>query len=300
MAKRIFKVGLVILLVVFIAGEIIGRVLGLRNLSLYRADEDYEYIAKPNQDLRIYGNKFVTNAFSMRSGPVSDNDSCTILLIGDSIIYGGHSIDQDSLATARLERALRARFKQPVKILNISAQSWGPDNGAAYLKKHGLFNAKMIILVYSSHDAYDVIDFKTEVGAPPYYTSNHLLAWQTIIDKAWPPIKKKIFGASPTPTLSNTAFNPGFDFFDSLANKEGIPVALYLHCEKGEIKRGLYDQGGQQIKQFCENARIPLYEGLAVEKESFYDDYIHFNNEGQAAMAKVLYDIAEKRFPATK
>lgn len=38
-------------------------------------------------------------------------------------------------------------------MLNISAGSWGPDNCAAYLKHYGLFGAKAMSLLVSSHDA---------------------------------------------------------------------------------------------------------------------------------------------------
>lgn len=49
-------------------------------------------------------------------------------------------------------------------MLNISAGSWGPDNCAAYLKEKGTFGAEGIILVVSSHDAHDNMNWQTVVG----------------------------------------------------------------------------------------------------------------------------------------
>lgn len=285
---------------VFVAGELIGRYMGLNRLSLYKKDNDYEYIPLPNQNTIVYRNKYQTNEFSMRSKPLSESDSAVVLLIGDSIIYGGNSTDQDSLASTILEKELSQTLRKKIRVLNISAQSWGPDNGAAYVKKHGDFNAKFIILVYSSHDAHDNMTFKTDIGNAPYYDKNQMLAWQTIVDKGWSTVsgffetKKK----NKKELLINeeTEFNSGFKYFKTLSEKEGIELLVYLHSELEEIQENNYTKNGIEIIKFCEENHIPLIKGIREEKPDLYSDQIHLNNKGQRFLSRVLYPFILEKF----
>ena len=54
-------------------------------------------------------------------------------------------------------------------MLNVSAGSWGPDNCAAYLRHYGLFDAKAMFLLVSSHDAHDNMDFGPVAGVHDSY-----------------------------------------------------------------------------------------------------------------------------------
>lgn len=294
MRRNLVGIFIISLLVVFIAGEVIGRFFGLTSLSLYQADKDYEYIPKPNQKTRVYRNKYATNEFSMRSEPIHQDDSCTVLLIGDSIIYGGNSTDQDSLASTILERAATTRFRRKVRVLNISAQSWGPDNGAAYIKKHGLFNADLIILVYSSHDAHDNMTFNTKIGPAPYYSKNVLSAWEIIFQKGIAHLTNMFSKKNEQKDLlitNGSKFNTGFAYFSGISKAQGIPVALYLHSEVDELKKANYSSGGVEIISFCRQNNFQLIKGIEREIPDLYDDQIHFNNEGQKLLAKTLLPV---------
>lgn len=131
-------------------------------MPLYAASDKYEYMALPNQSGVRLGNRYYYNAFSMRSDEVNPNVK-HILGLGDSVIYGGVQTDQDSLATSLFSA------ETGMQMLNISAGSWGPDNCAAYLKEKGMFKAKGIFLLVSSHDAHDNMDFTPVVGVHPSY-----------------------------------------------------------------------------------------------------------------------------------
>ena len=78
-----------------------------------------------------------------------------ILVFGDSVLNGGSLTDHKKLATTLLEKSLQKSCDPLIRVLNISAGSWGPDNAFSYLKKHGDFNASAIVLFFSSHDAHD-------------------------------------------------------------------------------------------------------------------------------------------------
>ena len=137
-------------------------------MVLFQEDNAIEYIPAPNQHSVRFGNKIAYNEYSMRSLPIDADDRCIVLGFGDSVLNGGTLTDQDSIATTIVEKQLQ-RTNESIRFLNISAGSWGPDNCAAYLNKFGSFNAKMIILFVSSHDAYDNMTFEKTVGVHKSY-----------------------------------------------------------------------------------------------------------------------------------
>ena len=125
------KVSIIILLTVLLTAiivELVGRyAFGFGNPPIHVSDPDFEYIQAPNQDVTRLGNKIITNEYSMRSKPLTESDSVYILGLGDSVINGGAQTTQDSLATTILENELSEKYNKKVRVLNISAGSWGTD-----------------------------------------------------------------------------------------------------------------------------------------------------------------------------
>lgn len=259
-------------------------------MLLFNEDPAFEYIAQPNQNLVRLGNRMSYNDQSMRSNALSERDSCVVIGFGDSVINGGTLTDQDSLATTLLENSLgnHSRF------LNVSAGSWGPDNCAAYLAKHGNFNAVLFVLVVSSHDAHDNMEFDKVVGNHPSYPDKQYpLAVIEVFDRYVLPRIAGYFGNATENDLminkNGVEFNTGFEFFRNYCRDHNIPLLIYLHAEQQEIIDGKYNDGGQEIIRFCEENKIPYIPGLmAGETPDLYIDQIHFNNSGQKLLAKAL------------
>lgn len=284
--------GLICLLV---ASEVLLRtVWGFCDAVLYRSDKDFEYIEIPQKRVR-FGKLNYYNAFSQRNGEVTAQDSVIIDGFGDSVINGGAMVDQDSLATTKLSKYLSERDHTPVKVLNIAAGSWGPDNCFAYLKKYGNFGCKKIFLVVSSHDAFDDMTFEKTVGVDPEHPDRqyHLALWELLDRYVIPRLRHK--AASEQLFINkrqdNTPFNSGFgDFFHYCADRK-IPLLIYLHAEKGELAQGKYDDEGQMIIDTCRKYQIPLVKDLDYHlSPEVYRDKIHFNNRGQQAMFAILRD----------
>ncbi|MBK6282662.1 MAG: hypothetical protein IPF54_08335 [Draconibacterium sp.] len=143
--------------------------IGLRNYfgfcdaPLSQTSDKYEYVFQANQNRYRFKNHVYYNEVNMRSENI-DAKSIKVLGLGDSVINGGVLTDQDSIATTILSKELSLVLAKKVQILNISAGSWGPDNCNAFLDEKGTFDSKLIILVASSHDAHDIMDFKPIVG----------------------------------------------------------------------------------------------------------------------------------------
>src|SRR5688572_12431893 len=208
-------------LIALISLEIfLRKALGLGSMVLFQEDPAIEYIPAPNQHSVRFGNKVAYNEYSMRSLPIDADDRCIVLGFGDSVLNGGTLTDQDSIATTLVEKQLQGSNAN-IRFLNISAGSWGPDNCAAYLNKFGSFNAKMIILFVSSHDAHDNRTFENIVGQDESYPDKqYLLATAELLVRYVMPRVLAPFqsdGGNATDNLminkEGKGFNTGFDFF---------------------------------------------------------------------------------------
>ena len=310
--RRILRrCGLVIaiILVLGLSGELILRyVFGFCDAVLMQADPDYEYIAQPNQNRFRFRNRIIYNSFSMRSEEVR-SDAHKILLLGDSVVNGGHLTSHEQLASTLLSKRLSLLTGGDVQVLNISAGSWGPDNCAAYLRKHGTFDAEAIVLVVSSHDAQDVMTFSPIVGISTscpdrqyklacwelydrYLKTNVRLFLQRVFSR-----KKTTGDISYHELHINEAhgeLNPGISLIAQIARDKNIPFMIYLHAERSELQAGQYNSQGQQIIRFAEQYQIPICKNLELglnDKWYLHDDFIHLSHFGQQKMADILFDM---------
>lgn len=272
---------------------------GFCDALLYQSSDNYEYIAQPNQDRHRFGAHIHYNSYSQRNEE-PDSTRVKILGLGDSVIFGGTWMDQDSLATTLFSN------ETGMQMLNISAGSWGPDNCAAYLKEKGTFGAKAVILVCSSHDAYDVMSFTPVVGVYPTYPERqYRLAIVELMDRYLMPRVRSFFlkqkqRLDPDAAVVNKMsqkfvakksllFNPGFDQLKNMADSLHIPFGVYLHAETGELMQGSYNEMGYEIMEWAEKNGVPLMKGMdRGENESMYKDMIHLNGKGQKHLAASL------------
>ena len=283
---------------IFVVGELVLRfAFGFCDALLYNESDKYEYIAQPNQDRHRFGAHIYYNSYSQRNDE-PDSTKVRVLGLGDSVLFGGTWMDQDSLASTLFSD------ETGTQMLNISSGSWGPDNCAAYLKEKGTFGASAMILVCSSHDAYDVMTYVPVVGVVPTYPDRqYKLAWTELIDRYLVPRIRMMFGKTEvkldpdeqvvknsefknTVRQKSSSFNNGFVQLLDISQKKNIPMAIYLHAENDEISAGRYNEMGQKIIEWAAEHDVCLIEGLrAGETENMYHDKIHFNEAGQRFLA---------------
>ena len=295
--KKISLFIYIFLFIIFCIEFILRFAFGFCDALLYRESDKYEYIAQPNQDRHRFGAHIYYNSYSQRNDE-PDSTKVRVLGLGDSVIFGGTWMDQDSLASTLFSEATGTQM------LNISAGSWGPDNCAAYLKENGTFGASAMILVCSSHDAFDVMTHVPVVGVVPTYPDRqYKLAWAELIDRYIVPRIRMMFWRTKvkldpdqqvvkniefknTVRQKSALFDKGFDQLLEIAREKNIPMAIYLHAENDEIKAGWYNEMGQKIIEWAAEHDVCLIEGLkAGETEDMYHDKIHFNEAGQRFLA---------------
>jgi lysophospholipase L1-like esterase len=317
MLKYIFGFFLFLILLAGVT-EIVLRVkYGFCNAPLYVSDPDFEYIFAPNQHLNRFGNIVRTNSLSMRSDEVLPSDTLVVLLIGDSVINGGSLTDHDSLASTKLEKRLSTTLKKRVRVLNIASGSWGPDNVAGYLKKRGVFDADLICLVTSSHDAHDIMAHESRVGIDPNMPAKQ---YKVALVELWDRYRELVFYKtrefifpSPKPIIQapldslqrlklrnggirkpGVGFNPGYEQLLTIANKDSIPFFIYLHPEISEVALGAFNDQGEEIMGFAREHQVRLINefdlGIALEDYRSTDD-IHYNDKGQSFLSNNLYPL---------
>ena len=293
--------GVFLLSLLFISGEVALRVfLGMCDAPLYEASKKWVYMACPNQDGYRFGNHYHYNSYRQRSEE-PDSTKKIVLGLGDSVLFGGVMTDQDS-TSSYVFNSLCPEWQ----MLNISAGSWGPDNCAVYLKHYGLFGAKAMFLLVSSHDAYDNMDFKPVVGVHPSYPDKqYWCAWAEFIDRyVWPKTIGKLFAsknaddpdAAVLKSIDGTdikkggsIFNPGFDQLKRMADEANIPLYICIHPDKNEVAAGKYNEQGEEIIKWCqENGITPILELKEGIKLDMFRDGIHTNEKGQRFEAELM------------
>lgn len=294
------KVYIIVSLCLIVFVELILRyVFGFCDAVLYQSSPAYEYIAQPNQHRYRFFSHIDYNSYSQRNEE-PDSTKTIVLGLGDSVIFGGTMLDQDSIATSLFSK------ETGMQMLNISSGSWGPDNCAAYLKEKGTFGAKAMVLVCSSHDAFDVMSHIPVVGIYPNYPDKQykLAIWEVIDRYLLPRIKVYFRGKQlldPDAQVVEKVksdegvakkalnFDPGFDQLLQISEEKHIPFFIYLHPEVGEVMSRKYEEGGLMIMEWAKTHHVKLIDGLNEGVTTdMYRDVIHLNEKGQRNLANSL------------
>lgn len=313
--KRKIYIAISICLILIALSELILRFFfGFCDAVLYQSSPAYEYIAQPNQHRYRFFSHIDYNSYSQRSEE-PDSTKTIVLGLGDSVIFGGTMLDQDSIATTLFSK------ETGMQMLNISSGSWGPDNCAAYLKEKGTFGAKAMVLVCSSHDAFDIMSHVPVVGIyPEYPDEQYKLAIWEVIDRYLIPrikgwmgesqlvdpdaqvvkkvkneerrVKNSIALRDEGVAQKSLNFDPGFDLLLQISKDKNIPFIIYLHPEKGEVEKNEYKEGGKLIIDWANTHHVKLVVGLkeGVTPDMFRD-VIHLNEKGQRNLANSFKNI---------
>ena len=302
--KKWYKV-IVLTIVLFCIVELALRlVFGFCDALLYEDNGKYEYIAQPNQRRYRFFSHVVINSYGMRCEE-PDTTKRIVLGLGDSMLFGPAQIDQKALATTLFSN------ETGIQMLNISCGSWGPDNCAAFIKEHGAFGTERMILVCSSHDAYDRMSFQPVTGLPGYPKEQYRLALWELLDRYVIPYLHRLFRQPvyldpdaeviarrqfASVVKKSNVFNEGFAQLKTISDSLHIPLMIYLHAETGEIKEGAYNDLGNEIIEWADSAGVPLVNGMKEgESEDMYIDIIHFNEKGHRHLTSVLEKILKVR-----
>lgn len=311
--KKQSRIKLLILIAaaVFLLSELICRfAIGLGNPPLYQADAQIEYLLQPSKTYYRFHNRFAVNRYSMRADDFppekSTPDEFRVIVVGDSIIYGGVLIDQSEIDTEILKHDLQRQFARPVVVGNASAKSWGPPNELAYLQRYGTLHADVVILELSSHDYADAPTFVPVVGvAAAYPAKTPPLALFDLFQTYILP-RYFHFGATPEgidKTMINDVASPQDiaecreaerEFF-RYARARQAKIALVQHLSLAELT-GTYQPGYYANQSVAKEENVPYVDdgaelrlALKSGQNPFYPgNDLHLDSPGQPILAHTL------------
>jgi hypothetical protein len=280
--------------------------IGLGDPPLYRADPKLEYVLRPSRTYHRFHHRIHINSYGMRADDFPAKkarpDELRILVVGDSIVFGGSAVDQSALATERLKETLKTQLGAPIVVGNASAKSWGPPNELEYLRRYGTLDSDVVILELSSHDYADAPTFEPLVGMSPEYPAespffalSDLLSSYVVprlrFDRA--PSSSSATSQEPSRAAITACLAAERDFF-RLARSGGAVTVLVQHWTKSEIDDGTPLPGHGAIRAVAEAEHVPTFEDvdelralLDRGEQPFLDD-LHLGAAGQAALGHVL------------
>jgi hypothetical protein len=316
-SKSRVKLFIVIVLAAFVLSELLCRfAIGLGNPPLYQADSKIEYLLQPSRTYYRFHHRFAVNRYSMRSDDFptdkSNPDELRVIVVGDSIIYGGVLIDQREIDTEILKRDLQQQLHRPTVVGNASAKSWGPPNELAYLRRYGTLHADVVVLELSSHDYADSPTFVPVVGISSAYPAKRPPL--ALFDLLWTYVLPRFtdYGATPEgidKTMINEAQSPEDiaacreaerEFF-RFARAQHAKVALVQHLSLPELQ-GSYEVGYYANQAVAKEESVPFVDDadelrlqLRSGQNPFYpDDPLHLNRLGQSILARTLQNAIEQ------
>jgi lysophospholipase L1-like esterase len=267
---------------------------GLGDPLLYIIDEEIGYLLKPNQKVRRFGNQIIINQYSMRGAdfsPKLDDSTLRVLLLGDSIANGGWWTDQKQTISSLIQEQLQSslipnsRFKR-IEVLNASANSWGPRNELAYLKKFGLFESQVIILLLNTDDLFGKTPSSLVVGSDRNYPAKK------------PPLAlielyNYYFKSSTVKEIDETGDRVGFNLtaigeINNIAVQSNAILMVGMTPLLRELEEGSrdYEQKARlRLRDFLQDQFIIYLDFLPSFKEvdsfsSLYRDHIHLSPKG--------------------
>jgi hypothetical protein len=293
--KRLTQGIAVVVVVTVLLVEVIGRMLGLCDPVLVTADDRMEYRCAPNQETWIRGSRILINSVSMRSDEVDPGRS-HVLMLGDSVLWGGTVVDQAELASTRVEQALGA---DKVQVLNASAGSWGPPNLAAYVEKFGTFDAETAVLVLSTQDAADAMTFEPVVGNNSSFPDRK--PWSVTLELANRYVPRLIAvmlarGSPPTrqtPSIDAAVIDTVTDLTATLRGR-GLRTIVVMHPQRDELDSTEVNAAWTAMVDAARRGGAEVFDARTVYRShakngaELYRDAIHLTVEGQAALADAI------------
>lgn len=171
-------------------GELVLRYYGYGHPVLYVSHPTIGYFMAPNQELtRQGGSRISINEFGMRSGKIAKEKPASVkrvMILGDSVSFGGSYVDQDDIYPSLLQRFLQRKAAAAgkgslkIEVLNLSTNGWGPLHQLAYLKEFGTFGADLAIMVLPIYNLYRPLYHLPSVpffdkNKPPHYAASEVL-----------------------------------------------------------------------------------------------------------------------------
>ncbi|MCL4069289.1 hypothetical protein M3484_22280 [Pseudomonas sp. GX19020] len=270
-----------------VASEIGARYAGVIDFPLYEANNRVGYLPLPNQSGSFMRtNDFYTNDLSMGVIDTFENTENDILLVGDSLVWGGNPYKQADKLGPKLQSALDERGVD-AKVWPISAGSWAIINEVNWLEDHPVVVSatETMIFILNSEDFDQPSSWRNPLTHPrerPASAIGYLL-YKYIFSPAIPAIEADLtvpsrpVGEALAATIANCSCR----------------VQIWLHPMKAELALPS-DQTNLEMNFSKIEALLP--EGTKVHRirdipdwgQKLYRDSIHPTPEGMNILGQAI------------
>lgn len=321
-----FKVGCVV--VVAFLGLILlegtARYLGLGDPVLYYNDAWGGMRPLPNQDLvRLGGAKVTVDDNGYRTSVPDEPGALRFLYLGDSVTWGGTSVDNTALFTEVAADVLRDKGR-PVYAMNSGVIATALVNHAEifqhYINKDGKLDALVWLFPWSDVDRTYVCG-----GAmwPAHYKPKFALVEviDFLINKFWPRFLRDVPPTKDDFLTLNRPQGQDLSFDEELAQQRklrnlnavrevvadarqrGVPVLVGVApYRKGDGLEPLPSEATAFLAEMAAAGAIPFDASAALtdasgSAEGVFLDHVHLNQEGHRRIGEALGAAIDKVLP---
>lgn len=261
---------------------------GCHDFPLYEANARTGYIPAAGQRGNyLWTHGYELNERHMAGGPLSDTPSRKVLVVGDSVVWGGNPYPERD----RLVHALQARMPD-AKVWSLAAGGWAIRNELAWLEDNADVVNRMndVVMVINSTDLVpEAAMWGCETTHPTrrpwsgvaYYVEKFLKTQDCSEGK-------------PGLTIANGGWQERLRRWIDATQAAGVRVQFVLYPNRAELEAGgdralLTDTNAklQAVRQVpaTEVARFPSWHA------EHYKDAVHPTAEGNHALAEVLTQV---------
>jgi len=246
----------------------------------------------------------------MRSRELKESSANTlhISILGDSVVYGGHFLDQADTIASKLEKKIHKGLNLDALASAIAASSWGPQNILNYFNKIGPFRGNHAVVIQSTHDRYDIITPSNRI-IPPYRLETSYLAITDFILRIWEWIdtkygNKKKYNQNKMKSFQKITHDSLNKLIIKL-KKNYKHVALYYHVTKPElVEKEKYINNASYFREIALNNKIYFINSFVEYNEkchqNIYQDNIHLNDNGTSCVSNILFNWIKRTMSNSK
>ena len=285
---------LLLLVVAILFTEVLVRGLGFIDFPVYDANAQVGYIPAALQQGRFLNrNRWEFNSLHMGTAEFTPSAALDVLLVGDSIVFGGNHYQYHDQLGPALQANLQ-RTHPGGAVWPISAGSWALRNELAWLRTNPQVVAQVdqVMFVVNSGDFDEAISWSCEVTHPRkkpvvalwYLFNKYVFAFERC-DRVPTELKVPPGNLAAELTSFLKAYGDKTLFVLYPDREEALNAALAEIRFASHIAL-LKSSGTDKIFQLAGNERL---------RASFYRDDIHPTPEGNRVLASILAGlIAEK------
>lgn len=285
--------------------ELATRATGVVDFPLYEADDAIGYILAPDQSGTFLNkNSWNLNEKSINAGPWEPKGDRDILLVGDSLVWGGNPQDQGDRLGAQMEKILPDWAVWP-----ISAGSWSVGNQLVYFERNPdvLEEGDIIVWVLNRGDLSAASQWTQESTHP---RSRPASAFLYAFDKYVRPRVFKRAKPAPEPTGLEVSKNPYLDeetitefrkFVAAQVAERDVKFLFLAYPGKSLVsgeddEKKMYETFLERLDQAVGQYGV-VYDlrDSAVWTADLYRDQIHPNVEGNTVLAGEIVRLLKEK-----